>query len=85
MQKETQNKAPIRVLLSITNTVNEVLFFSQLTTTTNTLGELIKFSSFRLSKMLLAQRRAKALLINSIIQSLPSAGFGFYAPSLQAV
>ncbi|PEM83687.1 hypothetical protein CN639_21470 [Bacillus toyonensis] len=35
--------------------------------------------------MLLAQRRAKALLINSIIQSLPSAGFGFYAPSLQTV
>ncbi|PGA19330.1 hypothetical protein COD21_25465 [Bacillus cereus] len=27
--------------------------------------------------MLLAQRRAKALLNNGIIQSLPSAGFGF--------
>ncbi|PGH92543.1 hypothetical protein CN898_26765 [Bacillus thuringiensis] len=32
--------------------------------------------------MLLAQRRAKALLNNGIIQSLPSAGFGFYAPTL---
>ncbi|PGA00455.1 hypothetical protein COL83_03440 [Bacillus wiedmannii] len=33
--------------------------------------------------MLLAQRRAKALLcINGNIQSVPSAGFGFYAPSL---
>ncbi|PFV70917.1 hypothetical protein COL02_28615 [Bacillus thuringiensis] len=32
--------------------------------------------------MLLAQRRAKALLNNGIIQSLPSVGFGFYVPSL---
>ncbi|MBG0970410.1 hypothetical protein F3I02_16030 [Bacillus sp. SRB3LM] len=30
--------------------------------------------------MLLAQRRAKALLINGNIQSVPSAGFGFYMP-----
>ncbi|PGC57652.1 hypothetical protein COM24_05725 [Bacillus toyonensis] len=35
--------------------------------------------------MLLARRRAKALLINGIIQSVPSAGFGFYAPSLRTV
>ncbi|PHE16415.1 hypothetical protein COF41_21425 [Bacillus toyonensis] len=35
--------------------------------------------------MLLAQRRAKALLINGSIQSIPSAGFGFYAPSLRTV
>ncbi|WP_142343212.1 hypothetical protein [Bacillus toyonensis] len=69
----------------MTNTVNEVLFFSQLTTTTNTLGKLIKFSSFRLSKMLLAQRRAKALLNNGITQSVPPAGFGFYVPSLRTV
>ncbi|PFH99366.1 hypothetical protein COK22_19320 [Bacillus cereus] len=27
-------------------------------------------------------RRAKALLNNGIIQPLPSAGFGFYVPSL---
>ncbi|PEZ20583.1 hypothetical protein CN365_12400 [Bacillus cereus] len=27
-------------------------------------------------------RRAKALPNNGIIQSLPSAGFGFYVPSL---
>ncbi|PGY43962.1 hypothetical protein COE06_06735 [Bacillus cereus] len=27
-------------------------------------------------------RRAKALPYNGIIQSLPSAGFGFYVPSL---
>ncbi|PFC53396.1 hypothetical protein CN297_09385 [Bacillus cereus] len=27
-------------------------------------------------------RRAKALLNNGIIQSLPSAGFGFYAPQI---
>ncbi|PFL63473.1 hypothetical protein COJ27_16175 [Bacillus cereus] len=27
-------------------------------------------------------RRAKALLNNSNIQSVPSAGFGFYVPSL---
>ncbi|PNK31973.1 hypothetical protein CBR59_12905 [Bacillus thuringiensis] len=27
-------------------------------------------------------RRAEALLNNGIIQSLPSAGFGFYVPSL---
>ncbi|PEW54968.1 hypothetical protein CN448_32565 [Bacillus cereus] len=33
--------------------------------------------------MLLAQRRAKALPNDSIIQSLPSAGFGFYVPSLR--
>ncbi|PFN89242.1 hypothetical protein CN974_11375 [Bacillus thuringiensis] len=32
--------------------------------------------------MLLAQRRAKALLNNCTIQSVPSAGFGFYVPSL---
>ncbi|PED36904.1 hypothetical protein CON24_17220 [Bacillus cereus] len=32
--------------------------------------------------MLLAQRRAKALPNNGNIQSLPSAGFGFYVPSL---
>ncbi|PWN12156.1 hypothetical protein CU072_27750 [Bacillus thuringiensis] len=30
----------------------------------------------------LTRRRAKALLNNGIIQSLPSAGFGFYVPSL---
>ncbi|PFI41735.1 hypothetical protein COI73_29725 [Bacillus cereus] len=30
-------------------------------------------------------RRAKALLNNGIIQSLPSAGFGFYVPSLRTV
>ncbi|PEE23500.1 hypothetical protein COM05_29435 [Bacillus toyonensis] len=35
--------------------------------------------------MLLAQRRAQALLNNGIIQSLPSAGFGFYVPSLRTV
>ncbi|PEI78875.1 hypothetical protein CN905_11835 [Bacillus wiedmannii] len=28
------------------------------------------------------ERRAKALLNNGIIQSVPSAGFGFYVPSL---
>ncbi|OXC00715.1 hypothetical protein CGQ22_05225 [Bacillus sp. M13(2017)] len=33
--------------------------------------------------MLLAQRRAKALPNNGTIQSLPSAGFGFYVPSLR--
>ncbi|PEY73811.1 hypothetical protein CN355_09735 [Bacillus thuringiensis] len=32
--------------------------------------------------MLLAQRRAKALLNNGIIQPLPSTNFGFYVPSL---
>ncbi|PGN26280.1 hypothetical protein CN951_03440 [Bacillus thuringiensis] len=32
--------------------------------------------------MLLAQRRAQALPNNGTIQSLPSAGFGFYVPSL---
>ncbi|OTZ67373.1 hypothetical protein BK767_11490 [Bacillus thuringiensis serovar kyushuensis] len=32
--------------------------------------------------MLLAQRRAKALPNNVVIQSLPSAGFGFYLPLL---
>ncbi|PEW85031.1 hypothetical protein CN446_30800 [Bacillus cereus] len=32
--------------------------------------------------MLLAQRRAKALLNNGSIQSIPSAGSGFYVPSL---
>ncbi|PET14064.1 hypothetical protein CN517_28200 [Bacillus thuringiensis] len=32
--------------------------------------------------MLLAQRRAKSLLNNGCFQSLPSAGFGFYVPSL---
>nr|QHV07141.1 hypothetical protein C1N82_29510 [Bacillus cereus] len=35
--------------------------------------------------MLLTQRRAKALLNNGTIQSVPSAGFGFYAPSLRTV
>ncbi|PEE35560.1 hypothetical protein CN271_16035 [Bacillus cereus] len=33
--------------------------------------------------MLLTQRRAKALLINGNIQSVPSAGFGFYVPPLR--
>ncbi|PFQ70941.1 hypothetical protein COC60_15465 [Bacillus thuringiensis] len=33
--------------------------------------------------MLLAQRRAKALPNNGFIQSLPSAGFGFYLPLLR--
>ncbi|PGL19343.1 hypothetical protein CN916_28955 [Bacillus thuringiensis] len=32
---------------------------------------------------MLAQRRAKALLDNGIIQSVPFAGFGFYVPSLR--
>ncbi|PHB47011.1 hypothetical protein COE91_24995 [Bacillus toyonensis] len=31
--------------------------------------------------MLLAERRAKALLNNGSIQSVPFAGFGFYVPS----
>ncbi|PFI24159.1 hypothetical protein COI75_13620 [Bacillus cereus] len=31
------------------------------------------------------ERRAKALLLNGNIQSVPSAGFGFYVPSLQTV
>ncbi|PEF57728.1 hypothetical protein CON32_11435 [Bacillus cereus] len=35
--------------------------------------------------MLLAQRRAKALPNNGVIQSVPSAGFGFYLPSLRIV
>ncbi|PHF90537.1 hypothetical protein COI63_33645 [Bacillus toyonensis] len=35
--------------------------------------------------MLLAQRRAKALLNNGIIQSLPSAGFGFCMPPIWTV
>ncbi|PGM91635.1 hypothetical protein CN958_17800 [Bacillus cereus] len=35
--------------------------------------------------MLLAQRRAKALLNHGITQSVPSAGFGFYVPSLRTV
>ncbi|PHG12337.1 hypothetical protein COI66_02720 [Bacillus toyonensis] len=35
--------------------------------------------------MLLAQRRAKALLNNGSIQSVPSAGFGFYVPPLRTV
>ncbi|MBR9738633.1 hypothetical protein CWC47_09880 [Bacillus paranthracis] len=35
--------------------------------------------------MLLAQRRAKDLPNNGIIQSLPSAGFGFYLPSLRTI
>ncbi|PGY94712.1 hypothetical protein COE05_12650 [Bacillus cereus] len=30
-------------------------------------------------------RRAKALLINGSIQSVPSAGFGFHVPSLRTV
>ncbi|WP_207312719.1 hypothetical protein, partial [Bacillus thuringiensis] len=64
------------------HSVNEVLFFSQLTTTTDTIGKLIRFPSFHLPRMLLAQRRAKALPNNGTIQSLPSAGFGFYVPSL---
>ncbi|KAA0791741.1 hypothetical protein DN393_07920 [Bacillus sp. BPN334] len=71
-----------RLLICTSITVREVLFFSQLTTTTDTIGKLIRFTSFHLPRMLLAQRRAKALLINGNIQSVPSAGFGFYAPSL---
>ncbi|PFX70310.1 hypothetical protein COL35_04345 [Bacillus toyonensis] len=35
--------------------------------------------------MLLTQRRAKALLNNGSIQSIPSTGFGFYLPSLRTV
>ncbi|ANC07808.1 hypothetical protein WR51_12130 [Bacillus cereus] len=72
-------------LIYLSIAVNEVLFFSQLTTTTGTLGKLIRFPSAHLPRILLAQRRAKALLNNGIIQSLPSAGFGFYVPSLRTV
>ncbi|RFT67835.1 hypothetical protein D0U04_07015 [Bacillus clarus] len=58
-------------------TACEVLFFSPLTTTTENFAGLIRPLSFHLPRMLLAQRRAKAPLNNGIIQSLPSAGFGF--------
>jgi len=71
-----------QLLICTLITVCEVLFFFQLTTTTETFARLIRTRSFRLPRMLLAQRRAKALLNNGSIQSVPSAGFGFYVPSL---
>ncbi|PFR46520.1 hypothetical protein COK35_25455 [Bacillus cereus] len=35
--------------------------------------------------MIKTRRRANALLLNGNIQSVPSAGFGFYMPSLRTV
>ncbi|WP_102956085.1 hypothetical protein [Bacillus thuringiensis] len=55
------------------NTVNEVSFFFQL---------LNACYIHQFGKYEVTGRRAEALLNNGIIQSLPSAGFGFYVPSL---
>ncbi|WP_179864056.1 hypothetical protein [Bacillus toyonensis] len=38
--------------------------------------------TFVFANIIKTGRRAKALLINGNIQSVPSAGFGFYVPSL---